>query len=154
MGLNIKDLAVSSPAFADGGSIPARHAKDDADISPALSWRGVPDGTRSLALVCHDPDAPLPQGWTHWVVYGIPASAQGIAEGGGAAFTEGVNDYGDSGWGGPQPPPGHGVHRYYFWLYALDTELDAKPGLSRLELLDAIAGHVLEQARVVGTYER
>ena len=154
MGLNIADLAISSPAFSALGAIPDKHARDGQDVSPQLDWTGVPEGTRQLAVICHDPDAPLPDGFTHWVVYGIPPSEQSIKEGGGAAFTEGVNDFGDPGYGGPQPPPGHGVHHYYFWIYALDTELGADPGLSRRELLDAMGDHILEQNRVVGTYEQ
>lgn len=154
MGLNIRDLEISSPAFSEGGSIPSKYAKDGDDVSPPLAWTGVPDGTRQLALICHDPDAPLPHGWTHWVVYGIEPDATGIPEGGGSGYLEGMNDYGDKRWGGPQPPPGHGTHRYYFWLYALDTELDADPGLSRADLLARIEDHVIEQNRLVGTYEQ
>jgi hypothetical protein len=154
MGLNIADLAISAPAFTALGPIPDKHAKDGQDISPQLDWSGVPAGTVELAVICHDPDAPLPDGFTHWVLYGIPASEQGVKEGGGSAYTEGINDFGDSGYGGPQPPPGHGVHHYYFWIYALDTELRAGPGLNRRELLDAMSDHILEQNRVVGTYEQ
>lgn len=154
MGLNIADLAISTPAFAPLGAIPDTHAYDDKNVSPQLEWTGVPEGTRELAVICHDPDAPLPDGFTHWVVYGIPPSEQGIPEGGGSAFTEGVNDFGESGYGGPAPPPGHGDHHYYFWVYALDTELGADPGLSRRELLDAMGDHIIEQNRVVGIYQR
>ena len=154
MPLNIKDLTISSPAFQPGGAIPTRHTGEGEDVSPALEWSGLPEGTAQLALICHDPDAPRPHGFTHWVVYGIPASANGIGEGGGGAFVEGMADGGKPGYGGPMPPEGHGPHHYYFWLYALDTELDAPPGLSRAELLDRIADHVIEQARLVGTYER
>jgi hypothetical protein len=154
MGLNIADLAISTPAFPPRGAIPDKHVYDGQNISPQLDWTGVPSGTRELAVICHDPDAPLPDGFTHWVVYGIPPSEQGIMEGGGSAFPEGVNGFGESGYGGPQPPPGHGVHHYYFWIYALDTELGAQPGLDRRQLLDAMSGHILEQNRVVGTYEQ
>lgn len=154
MGLNIADLEISSPAFGAGERIPTRHAKEGDDVSPALEWTGVPDGTAELAVICHDPDAPLPRGFTHWVATGIPADADGIEEGGGDAFVEGQNDFGDAGYGGPAPPEGHGVHHYYFWLYALDTELDAEPGLTRAQLLDRMDGHIIEQNRVVGLYER
>lgn len=147
-------IEITSPAFKDGEQIPSRYAKDGADVSPPLEWSGVPGGTRQLALVCHDPDAPRPHGWTHWVVYGLPADATGIPEGGGEGYREGINDYGEPGWGGPQPPPGHGVHRYYFFLYALDTTIDDGPGLSRAELLDRIDGHVIDMNRLVGTYQR
>jgi Raf kinase inhibitor-like YbhB/YbcL family protein len=154
MGLNIADLQVTSSAFEPHGRIPDRHTDAGEDVSPEVSWSGVPDGTRQLALICHDPDAPLPHGFTHWVVYGIPPDTSGIPEGGGSTFMEGGNDMGNQGWNGPSPPEGHGAHHYYFWLYALDTEVDAEPGLARVELLERIADHVIEQARVVGTYER
>lgn len=154
MGLNIQDLAIRCDAFDEGGAIPTRHTGEGADVSPAVSWSGVPDGTRQLALVCHDPDAPLPFGFTHWVVYGIPADVTAIEEGGGDAYRQGTNDFGEQRYNGPMPPEGHGPHRYYFWVYALDTELDLEPGLDRRTLLDRIGDHVIEQNRTVGTYER
>lgn len=147
------ELEISTPAFDPLASIPDRYAGSGEDVSPELRWSGVPDGTRQLALICHDPDAPLPDGFTHWVLYGIPAGESGLREGGGDQFVEGQNDFGNSGWNGPAPPEKHGVHHYYFWLYALDVEIDAGPGLSRSELLDRIRDHVVEQARVIGTYE-
>ena len=153
MGLNIADLAISSSAFDPHGGIPDRHTSNGEDVSPELSISGVPDGTKQLALICHDPDAPLPDGFTHWVVYGIPADTTEIPEGGGEDFTEGENDMGNQSYNGPAPPEGHGVHHYYFWVYALDTEVDADPGLTRAQLLEQIGDHVIEQARVVGTYE-
>lgn len=152
MGLNIKDLVISSDAFEADARIPDRHAQEGGNVSPGLSWTGVPEGTKQLALICHDPDAPLPHGFTHWVVYGIPADATGITEGDGEAFTQGTTDYGDTGYGGPRPPARHGTHRYYFWLYALDAEVTDGPGLTRAELLARIEDRVIEQARVVGTY--
>lgn len=154
MPLNIQDLEIRSQAFEPGARCPTRFTGEGEDVSPKLDWSGVPDGTRQLALICHDPDAPLPYGFTHWVLYNIPADATGLEEGGGSKYTEGENDFGDTGYGGPMPPEGHGTHRYYFWLYALDTELDAEPGLTRAELLERIEDHVIEQNRVVGTYER
>lgn len=154
MGLNIKDLAITSPAFAFGERIPTRHTQESDDVSPELRWSGVPGEARQLAVVCHDPDAPLAHGFTHWVVYGIPASANGIEEGGGGAFTEGTTDAGRTGYAGPMPPEGHGTHHYYFFVYALDTEIPDGPGLSRLDLLSRIDGHVVEMNRLVGTYER
>jgi len=150
---NEANLTITSPAFDAHGPLASRYAKDEDNVSPELAWMGVPEGTQELAVICHDPDAPMPDGFTHWVVYGIPATEQGIPEGGGSAFTEGVNDFGDGGYGGPQPPPGHGVHHYYFWIYALNAPLDAAPGLSRRELLDAMSEHIIQQNRVVGTYE-
>ncbi|HEX2028615.1 MAG TPA: YbhB/YbcL family Raf kinase inhibitor-like protein [Nitriliruptorales bacterium] len=153
MGLNLGDLQLTSSAFEDGDQIPTEHAGDGEDVSPPLEWREVPEGTREFALVCHDPDAPLVRGFTHWVVYGIPGDVTGIPRGGGGQYTEGQNDFGNRGYNGPAPPEEHGTHRYYFHLFALDAELGAAAGLTRLELLERIEGRVLEQARLVGTYE-
>jgi Raf kinase inhibitor-like YbhB/YbcL family protein len=153
-GLHLGDLAITSPAFGHGGAIPVRHTTEGDDVAPPLEWSNVPEGTRQLALVCHDPDAPLTHGFTHWVAYGIPADATGLPEGGDDRLVQGANDFGGEGYGGPAPPPGHGRHHYYFHLYALDSELDVGPGLTRAELLDAIDDHILEQARIVGTFER
>jgi Raf kinase inhibitor-like YbhB/YbcL family protein len=154
MPLNIKDLAISSSAFSNEGHIPTRHTGEGDDVSPQLSISGVPEGTQQLAIICHDPDAPLPYGFTHWVCYGIPADTTEIPEGGGGEFSEGGNDMGNTGYNGPMPPEGHGAHHYYFWVYALDAELELSPGKSRAELLDAMSDHIIEQARIVGTYER
>lgn len=151
--LNIADLKVRSTAFDHHRPIPARHTSEGEDISPQLSWSGVPEGTRSFALICHDPDAPLVDGFTHWVAYGIGAAVDSLDEGTDAVVA-GVNSAGNLGYNGPAPPPDHGSHHYYFWIYALDDELDLAPGLSRRELIDAIADHVIEQARLVGTYKR
>lgn len=153
MGLNIQDLEVKSPAFGFGQAIPRRHAKDGENVSPEIAWTGTPDGTREIAVICHDPDAPLPDGFTHWVAYGIPPETTRIAEGGGNQFTEGVAETGQLGYTGPAPPPGHGTHHYYFWVYCLDAPLNAAAGLSRRELLDHMSDHIVEQNRIVGTYE-
>lgn len=153
MGLNIKDLTVDSPAFGFGQPIPKRHAYDGDNVSPELRWSGVPDGTREIAVICHDPDAPLPDGFTHWVVYNIPADTTSIPEGASTRFTEGVTDFGSTGYGGPAPPPGHNTHHYYFWVYCLDQPLKAEAGLSRRDLLDRMSGHIIEQNRTIGTYE-
>ncbi len=151
--LNVQDLEIRSSAFEPHGEIPARHASDGDDVAPELSWTGVPDGTKAFAVVVHDPDAPLVDGFTHWVAYGILGDATGLPEGGGDPV-EGTNSFGDEGYGGPAPPDGHGRHHYYFWVYALDEDLGLEPGLSRTELLGRIEDHVIEQARVVGTYKR
>lgn len=153
MQLNLGDLTLTSTAFEPEGSIPSRHAGDGDNASPPLAWSAVPQGARQLALVCHDPDAPLVHGFTHWVAYGISPSSTGIPEGE-EVGVQGVNEAGEQGWTGPLPPPGHGIHHYVFWLYALDTALDDGPGLDRAQLLDRIDGHVIEQARIVGTYQR
>jgi Raf kinase inhibitor-like YbhB/YbcL family protein len=150
--LNIADLTLRSPAFSNHESIPRRHAQDGENLAPPLEWSGVPDGTKAFAVVVHDPDAPLVDGYTHWVAYGIPGDATGLPEGGGDAVA-GVNSSGDAGYRGPAPPPGHGVHHYYFWVYALDEEIDLEPGLDRRALLRRIEDHVIEQARLIGLYE-
>jgi Raf kinase inhibitor-like YbhB/YbcL family protein len=150
--LNVADLRLRSPAFHHHEHIPPRHAGDGEDVAPALEWTGVPEGTQAFAVVVHDPDAPLVDGFTHWVVYGIPAGATGLPEGGGDAIA-GVNSFGNAGYNGPAPPPGHGTHHYYFWVYALDDDLELVPGLDRRALLAEIEDHVIEQARLVGTYK-
>jgi Raf kinase inhibitor-like YbhB/YbcL family protein len=151
--LNVADLQVSSPAFDGHGRIPERHTGDGEDLSPALEWRGVPEGTRAFAVVAHDPDAPLVDGFTHWVLYGIPGDVRGLGEAT-ADFLEGMNSFGTKGYKGPAPPPGHGPHHYYFWVYALDDDIGLQPGLDRRALLERIEGHVIEQARVIGVYAR
>lgn len=154
MGMNIQDLQIHSPAFAPLDSIPQLYTSDGRNISPPLAWSGLPTGTQQLAILCHDPDAPMPQGFTHWLLYGIPPTTYQIEAGGGSQLTEGLNSADQPGYIGPAPPKGHGPHHYYFWLYALDTELDLRPNLDRAQVLDAIANHVIEQARLVGIYER
>jgi Raf kinase inhibitor-like YbhB/YbcL family protein len=149
--LNVKDLKIKSPAFEHHKPIPDRHTGNGEDVAPALEWSGVPDGTKAFAVVVHDPDAPLVDGFTHWVAYRIPGDATGLPEGGGEAVS-GTNSMGDQGYMGPAPPPGHGTHHYYFWVYALDEDLDLEPGLDRRALIDRIEDHVIEQARLVGTY--
>ncbi|MBA2523864.1 MAG: YbhB/YbcL family Raf kinase inhibitor-like protein [Solirubrobacterales bacterium] len=149
--LNVADLKVSSPAFDHHNAVPEKHVHGNEDIAPAIEWSGVPDGTQSFAVVVHDPDAPLVDGFTHWVAYGIDGSAHGLPEGGGGA-THGTNSLGNQGYNGPAPPEGHGTHHYYFWVYALREDLDLEPGLERRELLERIEDHVIEQARLVGTY--
>lgn len=147
-------LQITSPAFGNLDEIPKRFVSDGDNLSPPLKWSEVPEGTRELALVCFDPDAPYTYGYTHWVMYGIPPEITGIAEGEGKqAFIEGINSGGEQGYSGPAPPTGHGPHHYYFWLYALDTSLNLKPGLTHEQLLDAIDEHIIEQARIVGIYE-
>ncbi|MDQ6821765.1 MAG: YbhB/YbcL family Raf kinase inhibitor-like protein [Actinomycetota bacterium] len=150
--LNVADLRVSSPAFGGHKRIPERYTGDGEDVSPALEWSGAPEGTKSFAIVVYDPDAPLVDGFTHWVAYGIPGDATGVPEGV-SDVTAGTNSLGNSGYNGPAPPPGHGPHHYYFWVYALDSDLDLEPGFDRRALLERIEDHVIEQARAIGTYE-
>jgi Raf kinase inhibitor-like YbhB/YbcL family protein len=152
--LSVGELRVTSPNFDHLASIPKAHT-DDGDNRPLLlEWSGVPEGTRSFAVVVHDPDAPLVDGFTHWVLYGIPGDVRALGEGDGERYTAGVNSSGSEGYIGPAPPPGHGLHHYYVWLYALDSATELPPNLDRRALLQEIEDHVIEQARVVGTYER
>lgn len=151
MGLNIRNLRVSSPAFDPDGRIPDRCANDKGNDQPEIRITGVPKGAVELALHCHDPDAPLPFGFTHWLLYGIPPDIDVIPENGAGGLQAGLNDFGAVGYGGPQPPAGHGRHHYYFWVYALDEKVEGTP--SREEFLQRYAGSILEQNRLVGTYE-
>ena len=146
------ELAISSSAFGEGDQIPRRHTCDGENSSPRLSFAGIPGGARSLALIVDDPDAPVGT-FDHWVAWGIDPEAGGIDEGE-AAPREGRNGFGVTGYSGPCPPPGHGPHRYFFRLYALDTELDLRPGADRGELERELEGHMLETAELVGRYER
>jgi Raf kinase inhibitor-like YbhB/YbcL family protein len=154
MKLKMGPMRLRSKAFEMHGRISDHYSGYGDDVSPPLEWSDAPKETKSFALICHDPDAPLPRGFTHWVVCGIPPSTIGIPEGGGAAFTEGVNGSGKHGYIGPMPPPGHGPHYYYFWLYALDTEVHLGRGVDREKCLAAIEDHVIEQSRLVGVYEK
>jgi len=144
-------LALSSDAFEHGTAIPRRHTCEGEDLSPPLRWEGVPDGTRSLALICDDPDAPSGT-FTHWVAWGIDPT-EGLAEGA-AAPVEGSNGFGSVGYRGPCPPPGHGPHRYFFRLYALDAAPEVEPAAGREALEGEIERHTLDTAELMGTYER
>ncbi len=143
---------ITSDAFEETGTIPRRHTCEGENLSPPLSWTGALEGTRSLALIVDDPDAPVGT-FTHWLAWGIDAGAGGLQEGE-AAPREGSNGFGTVGYAGPCPPPGHGRHRYFFRLHALDAELDLKTGTAREELERALEGHVLETAELMGVYER
>lgn len=152
--LLVMAIEVSSPAFEQGGVIPTKHTGEGQDVSPALNWSGLPEGTREIALVCDDPDAPRPEPWVHWVLYKIPADRTGLAEGDTEGALEGRNDFGGTGYGGPIPPIGHGVHHYHFKVYALDIELRTAAGLTKDQLLEVMESHVLDEGELVGTYER
>lgn len=153
MGFELK-----SAAFVPGGDIPKKHTCDGADVSPALEWTTPPAGTKALALVCEDPDAPAGL-WTHWVVWGIPSATTTLPEGVKRDGTladgsrQGRNDFGKLGHNGPCPPPGK-PHRYYFRLYALDAVPQLDPGATRAQLLDAMRGHIVGQAELMGRYGR
>jgi Raf kinase inhibitor-like YbhB/YbcL family protein len=150
--LFIKDLRVTSPDIGPDGRLDDRHAKDRDNAPPGLTISGTPGGTVELAVICHDPDAPMPAGFTHWALYGIPADTTEIGPDGDERFRPGPNDFGADGYGGPRPPAGHGPHHYYFWVYALDRAVDGAP--SRQRFLDAYGDAIIEQNRIVGVYER
>ncbi len=157
MGFAPADMQLSSSAFSAHGAIPKKHSAEGENVSPALSWSNLPDGTQSVAVICHDPDAPLVQngiyGFVHWLCYNLPGDTTELAEGfdGG---TVGNNDFGDSGYGGPMPPEGHGVHHYYFWVMAFDARLDLPAGLSIGEFLTQTEPNLLGMERLIGTYKR
>ena len=147
---------ITSPAFQPNGMIPTKYTCDGEDVSPPLAWKEAPAGTESFALISDDPDAPG-KTWVHWVLYNVPATANGLPEGGlqsGVidAGEEGSTDFGRVGYGGPCPPSG--VHRYYFKLYALDATLRFPKPPTKAQLLDAMKGHVLAEAQVMGRYQR
>jgi Raf kinase inhibitor-like YbhB/YbcL family protein len=150
--MHLGALKITSPDFAAEERIPDLHTSIGDGTAPELHFEGVPDSARSLALVCHDPDAPMTHGFDHWVVYDLPPDVGTLAASPQKQATEGVNSAGDLGYTGPAPPPGHGVHHYFFHLYALDAALNAQGGLTRAELLELIDDHILEQARLVGTF--
>lgn len=154
-------LTCISSAFTHGTSIPSLYTCDDRDLSPPLTWSGIPAGTQSLALIVDDPDAPDPaepkMTWVHWVLYNLPADCGGLPQGVTrdtlpVGTHEGVNDWHRTGYGGPCPPIGR--HRYYFKLYALDTILPDLGKPSKAALKKAMRGHILEETRLIGTYQR
>ncbi len=155
-------LEIRSTAFDAGQLIPGKYTGEGPDVSPPLQWSGLPDGVAELALIMDDPDAPRPEPWVHWVICRIPANAGGLPEGvpkterldEPAGALQGENSFGKTGYGGPMPPEGHGMHHYHFKLYALDQALDVKPGLTKDDLLAAMKGHVVAEGELVGTYER
>lgn len=157
-GGEVMALEIKSPAFEEGSSIPKEYTCEGADLSPPLTWRGAPEGTKSLALICDDPDAPM-MTWVHWVVYNIPPEERGLSEGipkekrldNGAM--QGITDFRKIGYGGPAPPPGR-PHRYFFKLYALDTKLGLEPGATKKELLKRMEGHILGEAQIIGKFKR
>lgn len=157
MGFALSDMQLRSSAFGPGQAIPARHTGEGEDVSPALEWTDAPEKTRSFAVICHDPDAPLVSpgsyGFVHWVLYNIPASVTSLPEGTGD-HTNGKTDFGKQAYGGPMPPNGHGVHHYFFWILALDQELDLAPGLTLWQFLERVEPHVIGMNRLVGTYQR
>jgi Raf kinase inhibitor-like YbhB/YbcL family protein len=147
-------IEVSSSAFEPGATIPKKHTGEGQDVSPPLRWSSLPRGTKEIAIICDDPDAPTQKPFVHWVIYKIPADRRGLPEGGSEGALEGLNDFGGKGYGGCMPPRGHGVHHYHFKVYALDAELDVPEGLSKDELLAAMEGRILDEGELIGTYRR
>src|SRR5439155_10688871 len=152
---------LASTAFGPGGEIPRKHTCDGVDVSPALSWSGAPAATKSFALIVDDPDAPDPAApkvvWVHWVAYNLPADVTSLPEGVKPGHLpkgalDGLNDWKLPGWRGPCPPIGE--HRYFHRLFALDSKLPDLHRPTKVRLLDAIKGHVLGTAELVGTYEK
>lgn len=143
-------MRLTSAAFEHEGDIPERYTCDGDDVSPALSVHDIPEGAISLALVMDDPDAPVGT-WDHWVAYDIPLEGQ-IPENVASLGTPGKNSWGRTGYGGPCPPSG--THRYYFAVYALDAPLGLESGADKATVLDALSGHVLAEASLMGHYSR
>ncbi len=159
------ELTLTSSAFAHGEPIPQQYTGEGKDLSPPLAWSNVPEGVQEFALICDDPDAPRDEPWVHWVIYKIPGDVRSLPEGipRQAVLTnppgarQGVNSWPSNnlGYRGPMPPPGHGPHRYFFKLYALDAKLDLPAGKPTKEkLLGAMQGHILAETELMGIYER
>lgn len=150
-------LEIKSPAFEQGGMIPKLYTCDGKDVSPPLTWSAVPAGTKSLALICDDPDAPMGT-WVHWVLFNIPSGMKALPENMPShkeletGARQGINDSRKVGYGGPCPPSG--THRYYFKLYALDTEINLEPGITKAQLLKAMEGHIVAEGQLMGRYKR
>lgn len=150
-------IQITSSVFKEGEPIPSKYTCDGEDISPPLKWSSLPEGTKSLALISDDPDAPVGT-WVHWVIYNIPPTVTELEEGipsdkelpSGAK--QGMNDFKKIGYGGPCPPSG--THRYFFKLYALDSELNLEPRATKKDVLKAMEGHILEMGQLMGTYSR
>ena len=150
--------SLSSSAFREGAQIPSQYTCEGADSSPPLSWTDPPAGTKSLALILDDPDAPMGT-WVHWVAYNLPANLRALPEHVPTdakladATLQGLNDFGRTGYGGPCPPPGSS-HRYVFKLYALDAPLTLAPRATKAQLEQEINHHRLAQAQLIGRYQR
>ena len=151
------DIKISSSAFDEGGTIPLKYTCDGEDVSPPLEWSGVPEGAKTLVLISDDPDAPMGT-WVHWVLFNLPATVNNLPEDIPPMQTlesgakQGMNDFRRIGYGGPCPPGG--MHRYYFKIYALDTEIDLEAGAAKPEILRAMEGHILAQGQLMGRYSR
>ena len=154
---NAKDIKLSSTAFKDGEAIPSQYTCDGVNVSPPLEWSGVPKSAKTVAIIADDPDAPAGT-WVHWVLYNLPGENIGMVENLPATDNlkaggfQGKNDFEKIGYGGPCPPSG--THRYFFKIYALDIDLPLKAGATKVEVDKAMAGHVVAQGQLMGTYRR
>lgn len=144
-------MELTSPAFEEGGMIPAEYTCQGKDISPELNIAGIPEDAKSLALIMDDPDAPMGT-WDHWVVFNMPAATAKIAKGTEPEGIPGTNSWKRTGYGGPCPPSG--THRYFFRVFALDTELDLSSGATKKEVMDAMEGHIIGKAQLMGRYSK
>ncbi len=155
-------IEVKSPAFAPGDRIPTKYTRDGDNVSPPVNWDHLPPGTRELALIVDDPDAPTAKPFVHWVAYKIDPAARSLPEGvsrdatpqGAPVHAQGRNSFDNMGWDGPEPPHGHGVHHYHFHVYALDKPLASSGKLEKDNLIASMAGHIIDEGDLVGTYER
>ncbi|MBN1897636.1 MAG: YbhB/YbcL family Raf kinase inhibitor-like protein [Spirochaetes bacterium] len=150
-------MILTSSAFKEGGMIPSKYTCDGENISPSVSWENFPEGTKSFAIICDDPDAPAGT-WVHWVIFNIPAKTRSLPANVSPekelndGTLQGLNDFRKIGYGGPCPPSG--VHRYFFKIYALDVVLELSAGATKAQLLKAMENHILAQAKIMGRYQR
>ncbi|NUQ64698.1 MAG: YbhB/YbcL family Raf kinase inhibitor-like protein [Pirellulales bacterium] len=159
------EIKVTSTAFSNGETIPKKYTGEGQDISPPIFWSDIPEGTKELVLICDDPDAPTEEPWVHWVIYKIPADTEGLPEGlpntprlkkPSGAF-QGKNSFNSGhtiGYRGPMPPPGHGVHHYYFTLYALKVKLSTEVGLPKSAVMQDMHDYITGKGQLMGTYQR
>lgn len=153
---------LDSRAFRPSEIIPTEYTGEGVNVSPPLHWEDVPEGTKELALICEDPDAPGTEPFVHWIAYKIPPEVGSLPRAlprrseikSPLHLHQGENSYGKIGYGGPYPPKGRGRHHYHFKLYALDTELPVKTALDKDQLVEIMQGHVLDVSELVGIYER
>ena len=145
-------LRVTSPAFMDGARIPKKFTCDGQNVAPPLEWSGLPDESKSVAVICEDPDAPAGT-FTHWLLYDIPSSKHRLDEGS-SIGKPGLNDFGNEGFGGPCPPQKDSAHHYHFHVYALDTPSIGSAGMSKDDAREAMNGHVLAEGELTGIYKR
>lgn len=147
-------IEVTSDAFTHGAPLPRSATADGEGVPPTIRWSALPASARSVVVVCEDPDAPFPQPFAHWMVYGVPATAHEVTEYTVADFRQGMNTMLKNEFAPAAPPPGHGPHHYHFQVFALDVELPFEPGAGRSALLHAMKDHVVAWGELVGTYER